>query len=421
MSKLPEVVITGLGAVSPLGVGRDAHWAALEARQSGVDWMPPFAGSDLPFRYAGLIKEFDAKDYVQPRKTIKVMSGEIQAAYASAKLALEEAGLASGGIEPNRLGVVMGSEMTYGEVEDLIDTFRQSSDGNQFVVDRWVESVCRNLFPLWMLKYLPNMAACHISVANNAHGPNNSIVQGAVSPLLAVMEATMVIQRGLADAMVVGGTGCAASVGCLPFRGWEHLSQWKGEPARASRPFDAERSGIVPGEGAAAFVLESQQSAERRGAKIIARVLGFANRFEPLVPGRPAQGTALRASIQASLATAGLKPADIGHVNAHGDSTIHTDRVEAQAIAATLGEVPVTAPKSYFGDLSAGSGAVEMAVSVLALIHGKVPPTLNYDTPDPDCPINVVRGDLLAGTKPTALLLNQSTTGQAAAVVIAAP
>jgi 3-oxoacyl-[acyl-carrier-protein] synthase II len=311
--------------------------------------------------------------------------------------------------------------MTYGEVEDLIDTFRQSSDGNQFVVDRWVDSVCRNLFPLWMLKYLPNMAACHISVANDAHGPNNSIVEGAVSPLLAVMEATMVIQRGRADAMIVGGTGCAASVGCLPFRGWEHLSKWSGEPQQASRPFDARRSGIVPGEGAAAFVLESRQSAERRGAKILARILGFANRYEPLVFGQPAKGTAIRASIQAALAAAELKPADIGHVNAHGDSTVDSDRTEAQAIAATLGDVPVTAPKSYFGDLSAGSGAVEMAVSVLALVHGKVPPTLNYETPDPDCPINVIHGQPLEGMKPTALLLNHSTTGQAAAVVIGAP
>jgi len=416
-----DVVITGLGLVTPLGIGRDAFWAALEAGQSGIEPLPEFAGTDLPFRFGARLKGFDAKQYVQPRKTIKVMCGEIQSGYSAAMLAMQDAGLEKGAIEPDRLGVVLGSEMLFGEIEEVSDVYRRCAENGQFDFNRWGGFVFKDLYPLWMLKYLPNMAACHISIAHDARGPNNSIVQGEASSLLAIGEAMMVIQRGQADAMIAGGSGASVSFNSLPFRGWEQLSKWQGEPAGASRPFDARRSGIVPGEGSGAFVLESREHAERRGAKVLARLAGFASRMEPLKSGRPAQGTAIRQSIQAALASAKMTTSDIGHVNAHGDSSVEHDRLEAQAIRATLGDTPVTALKSYFGDLGSGSGAVEMAASVLALVHGRVPPTLNYDTPDPACPINVVHGGPLTGAKPTALVLNQSSTGQAAAVVITQP
>jgi 3-oxoacyl-[acyl-carrier-protein] synthase II len=263
------------------------------------------------------------------------------------------------------------------------------------------------------------MAACHISIAHDARGPNNSIVEGGVSSLLAVWEAASAIQRGHADVMLAGGSGSYASYSCLPFRGWRHLSQWQGEPAGASRPFEAQRSGIVVGEGSAVVTLEERSRAEARGAKILARLAGFASRFEaPGDPWRPRTGRAIRQSIEGALATANLQPAEIGHVNAHGESSIDNDRLEAQAIRDTLGDVPVTAPKSLFGDLAAGSGAVELVASLLALQTGRVPRTLNYDQPDPACPINVVHGQSLPVERRTALLLNQSNTGHAAALVI---
>ncbi|MDX1945936.1 MAG: beta-ketoacyl-[acyl-carrier-protein] synthase family protein, partial [Pirellulaceae bacterium] len=382
-----EVVITGVGVVCPIGVGREPFWRALEAGQSGVGWIKEYEHTDLPFRIAGLIKGFDAKEFVQPRKTIKVMCSEIQAAYASAMLATQDAGLPKGSVPAERMGVVLGSEILYGDVEETGEVFRHCMESGQFDFSRWGDFAFKDLFPLWMLKYLPNMAACHISIACDAHGPNNSIVEGGASSLLALNEATMVIQRGHADVMLAGGSGSTASIGCLPFRGWEHLSQWPGDPTGASRPFDARRSGIVPGEGSAVFVLEDREHAERRGAKILARLLGFASRYEACTHGQPFQGTAIRQSIVAALASAGVSPDEIGHVNAHGDGGIEHDRVEALAIRETLGDVPVTAPKSYFGDLSAGSGAVEMAASVLGLAHGQIPPTLNYETFDPACPV----------------------------------
>jgi 3-oxoacyl-[acyl-carrier-protein] synthase II len=414
-----EVVITGLGVVSPIGIGHEAFWQALEAGTSGVDWMPETRGADLPFRYAARIKDFDAKLYVQPRKTIKVMCPEIQTAFAAAGMAMQHAKLVSGIVPPERIGVVLGSEMLFGELEELGDCYRHCVGEGEMKLEKWGDYAFKDLYPLWMLKYLPNMAACHISIAHDARGPNNSIVEGGVSSLLAVSEAASVIERGQADVMLAGGSGSATSFSCMPFRGWEPLAKWRGEPVAACRPFDARRSGIVPGEGAGVLLLEAREVAEARGANILARIAGYSSRFEaPPGPWQPRSGRAIRQSIEAALQSAGLQPADIGHVNAHGESSIAEDRAEAQAICAVLGDVPVTALKSYFGDCAAGSGAIELIGSVLALVHGRVPPTLNYDEPDPECPVNVVTGNPLSLAKRTAIALNQSLTGQAAAVVV---
>ena len=420
MSTPREVVITGLGVVCPIGVGQGAFWQALEAGTSGIDWFPQTRGTELPFPFAGLIRDFDPKLYIQPRKSIKVMCREIQVAYSCAALAVQDAGLPKEAPDPERMGIVLGSELFYGELEELAEVYRHCHESGVFQTERWGDVAFKNLFPLWMLKYLPNMAACHLSIVHDARGPNNSIVQGGASSLLAMMEAAMAIQRGHADVMLSGGSGSSAELTGLAFRGWEQHSQWKGDPAGASRPFEAQRCGIVVGEGAATFVLEERGHAERRGAKILGRIAGFASRYDP--PGGwnvPRSGQGIKHSIAGALAAAGMKPADIGHVNAHGDSSVRGDRVEAQVIRELLGDVPVTAIKSYFGDLGAGSGAVELAASVLGLAAGHVPPTLNYEVPDPACPVNVIHDKPLPADKKVVLKLNQSLTGQAVAMVIA--
>jgi 3-oxoacyl-[acyl-carrier-protein] synthase II len=167
--------------------------------------------------------------------------------------------------------------------------------------------------------------------------------------------------------------------------------------------------------------LESREHAERRGARVLARILGYGSTFQPpATNGQAVSGSAIRAGIQTALSDAGVRPEDIGHVNAHGIATVADDRVEAQVIRDVLGDVPVTAPKSFFGDIGAGGGAVEMVVSLLAFVHGEIPVTLNYEQPDPDCPVNVVHGSPRPLGKPVALLLNQAQMGQAVAVVIAA-
>jgi len=419
MSNLRDVVVTGMGVVSPLGVGVQTLWEGLLAGSSGIGWIEPLRGAGLPFQFAGQVKDFDAKQYVQPRKTIKVMCQEIQTAYAAAAQAMQAAGLSREQIDPQRMGVVLGSEMLYGELPEMAEVYRHCAVDGQFDAGRWGEYAFKDLFPLWMLKYLPNMAACHISIAHDAQGPNNSIVAGGVSSLLAIAEAAAIIQRGQADAMLAGGSGSLASVSSLPFRGWEHLSTWEKDPAGAIRPFDADRCGTVPGEGAGVLLLESRQHAQRRGAQPLARIAGWASRCQsPGTPWAVRSGQAIRQAIVAALKSAQVDAAEIDHINAHGEGSLVQDRIEAEAIRSTLGTVPVTALKSYFGDLGAGSGAVELIGSILALVHGQTPPTRNCEKPAPDCPIEVVRQVPRPVQQPAVLALNQSLTGQAAALVV---
>jgi 3-oxoacyl-[acyl-carrier-protein] synthase II len=389
--------------------------------RSGVGPLSFAAGSNLPVKFGAEVRDFDAKQFVKPRKSLKVMCREIQMGYSAAIMALEDAGLQPGTVEPDRFGVELGSEMFYCELEELADAYRKCIVEGQLRPDLWGVSAMTDLYPLWMLKYLPNMVACHLAIAQDARGPNNTITLDEVSCLLAFIEAVCVIERGAADVMIAGGSGTRINLTRMLYRGDKEWSHRHDEPQRAARPFDALRDGGVIGEGAGALILESRRHAEARGARILARVLGFGQGFESTPDYQPGRGAAVRHSIREALRRAGLSPQEIGHVSAHGASTIKHDRMEAQAIRDCLGDTPVTALKSYFGTLGAGTGAVEMAGNVLAVASGVTPATLNYEHADPECPVNVIRGGPLRTDKNVALALSQSNTGQAAAVIIAGP
>lgn len=420
MAPRQEIVITGVGVVSPIGIGREAFAAGLAACRSGVRRLPLFDRSDLPLPVGAAVADFDAKRYVRPRKSLKVMSRDIQFAFAAADLGRADAGLVGEAVDPDRLGVVFGADLMPCELSEVETAYRACTVDGHFDFHRWGPAAMAEVFPLWMLKYLPNMPACHIGIAQDARGPNNSVTLDEVSSLSAVAEALRVIERGHADVMIAGGVGARIHP-VIIFRGDSLRPTCREQdPARMCRPFDAERRGMVNGEGAAAFILESRRHAEARGARICARILGYASTFEARRNGEPLSGRAIRQAIRGALSDAGLPPAAIGHVNASGMSTVHDDRIEAQAIREVLGDVPVTAAKSYFGSIGAGAGAVEMAVSLIALETGSVPPTLNYEQPDPQCPVNVVRGRPLAVSQRIALLLNHVPLGQAVAMVIAA-
>ena len=419
MSEEPEVVITGVGVVSPIGVGKQPFWQSLCAGRSGVKPYSLVQGTEMPVRFGGEIADFEPKLYVKPRKSLKVMCREIQLGFAAAALAINDAGLDCEAVDRDRFGVIYGSEMLFGPPQDLEAAYRSCFVDGALHAELYGEKFMSDMYPLWMLKYLPNMAACHIGIAFDARGPNNSITLGEASGLLSVAEGMRIMQRGRADVMIVGGAGSRLDLTQMLFRGDANLSHREDEPETASRPFDADRDGLVNGEGAAAFILETRSHAEHRAAPILAAVRGCGNSFESRLDPKPATGRAIRATISQSLNEAGLTPSDIGHVNAHGVSTIEDDQLEAQAIHACLDDVPVTAPKSFFGNLGAGTGSVEMAASVLGLQAGEIPFTINYETPDPKCPVNVIRDRPLTGTRPTALLLNQSGTGQAAALILA--
>jgi 3-oxoacyl-[acyl-carrier-protein] synthase II len=415
-----DIVITGLGIVSPIGIGGDAFWTALRHGTSGVRPLSLFDAQGLPVTYGAEVTGFDPKQFVKPRKSLKVMSRDIQFGVSAADMACGQAGLSPGAIDPERFGVVFGADMILCPLDDVEAAYRSCMVDGRFDFRRWGQHAMAQLYPLWMLKYLPNMPACHIAINYDARGPSNSLATAEVSSLLAIAEASRIIERGLADVMVAGGTSSRIHPTTYVRAVLCDTARQGQDPKTASRPFDADRTGAVYGEGSAAFVLESRRHAEARGVKIFGRVLGYASGFEPRVNGSPLKGTAIRATIENSLRCAELEPGDIGHVNANGISTILDDRAEAQAIRQVLGDVPVTAPKSYFGNLGAGTGAVEMAASVLGFVNNEVPRTLNYERRDPQCPVNVVHGEPLRGAKGTAVILNQASTGQSAAVVIAA-
>jgi 3-oxoacyl-[acyl-carrier-protein] synthase II len=415
-----EVVITGVGVVSPIGIGRDAFWQSLMDQRSGIGELTAFDSRSQPCKYCGEVLDFEPKKYVRPRKSLKVMSRDIQIAFAAADLAVADSGLAEEDVDPERKGVIFGADMLYCDTEGVKDAFRSCLVDGEFDFDRWGSEAIAKMYPLWLLKFLPNMPACHVGIAQDCRGPNNSILLDEASGLQAMVEAARVVQRGAADLMITGGTSSPIDPACYEFRGRGRFSRLNGDPTKACRPFDAGRDGMVHGEGAGAIVFESRQTAEARGANVIAHVLGCASAYEPMQENAPRTGSAIRRSIKMALAEAGVTPDDIGHVNAHGLATIEADRVEAQAIHDCLGDVPVTAIKSYIGCLGAAGGAVEAAASIVGLAEKQIPVTLNYEQPDPDCPVNVIRGEPLPVEKDAALLLSQGRCGQSVAVVISA-
>jgi 3-oxoacyl-[acyl-carrier-protein] synthase II len=419
MTPLDDVVITGLGVVSPIGIGVDTFWQSLVEGRSGVRPLTLFDASQLPVRFGGEVQDFDPKVHVKPRKSLKVMSRDIQLGFAAADQAFSDAGLGPATIDPERMGVLFGTDMIQAQPDEMAAAYRACFVDGRFDFQRWGQAALAEIYPLWMLKHLPNMPACHIAIFLDARGPNNSIAAGEVSSLLAIAEASRVIERGQADVMIGGGTGSLVHPTLWVRQCASEMSHRHDDPAGASRPFDANRDGAVGGEGAAAFVLERRKHAERRGAKILGRIVSYYSTFGSPRDSGASQQAAIERSIRGALEAAKLEANHIGHVNAHGLSTVTADRIEAQAIHATMGSVPVTAPKSFFGNLGSGTGAVEMMASVLGLRQQLVPATLNYQTPDPQAPVNVVRGEPLGGRPATALLLNQTPQGQAVAMIVA--
>ena len=427
MAPKRDIVITGVGVVSPIGIGKDPFWAALCEGRSGIRRLDLFDDPSLSAPIGGQVADFDAKQYVRPRKSLKVMSRDIQLAIAAADLACADAGLRDRPIAPERLGVIFGAAMIPGELDELVGTYRSCLLDGRFDFRRWGPSAMADLFPLWMLKYLPNMPACHVGIGQDARGPSNSITMGDVSSLSALAEATRILERGQTDAMIAGGVGAGLHPVIWARGDLRGLSRRLDNPAAASRPFDAERDGVVNSEGAAALLCETQAHASARGAPILARILGCAAAFEPgnlRTFCRDATAArrdgVIRRALAGALHDAGLTAAELGCVVAHGTSAVEDDRLEAQAIRAVLGDVPVTAPKGNFGYSGAGSGALEAAVCVLTVQHKLVPHTLNFEHPDPQCPVNVVHGRPHKLDRPTALVLSHSPYGQAVAVVLAA-
>jgi 3-oxoacyl-[acyl-carrier-protein] synthase II len=419
-------VITGMGVITPIGIGLSTFWDALIQGQSGVHTIEAFDPAGLPTRFAGEVRGYDAKKFVpsSQRKNLKIMARDIQLAVGAAKLAIEDAGLWEHRPEPNRFGVEFGASMASSDLNELAPSAQGSGSAQGIDYKKWGAMAMSAMPPLWMLKYLPNMPACHISILYDLQGPNNSITQSEAASTLAIGEAYRIVARGAADLMLAGG--CDSKVHPLMmirFGLLEISSKRNDSPEQACRPFDADRDGVVPAEGAGALVLESLEHARSRGAKIYAEVVGFGSGCDAIGVSRSAadEGMGLRVAIQSALRDAAMAPRDIGYYNAHGVSTRDGDRIEVRSLRAAIGdqalEIPVSAHKSNMGNTVAACGAIEFVAGTLALHHGVIPPTINYVRPDPECPVSVVSGSPQQLQKRSFLSGNVTRLGQAAALI----
>ena len=421
-----RVVITGVGVVSPIGIGKERFWDSLKNNRSGIDYLQSIDTDQLPSPFAAEVRDFDPVQHLRDRKFLKVMSRDMQLGVASAGLAMKDTGLENGDIDPYRLGVVYGAgRMTTHPSELAAAAAASCGEDREFSMTRWGEGGMGRIAPLWLLRQLPNMPACHISIDHNACGPNNTITCRDTSALLALSEAVRVIEAGRADAMIVGA--CSSNihpVDIAKFHRFEGLSQRNDDPSRVCRPFDFERDGAVVGEGAASFVVESFEHAKRRGADIYAEVLGVGAGSDGKGAANESAGLGLVRAIEASMRRSGIRPGELGHINAQGKSTQPDDIVESRAYYRALGDcvlkVPVTAMKSFVGHFDAGAGAVELAGTLLSLKNGSVPATLNYEIPDPRCRLNVVNEGPQSLKSRTALTVNRTAMGQSAAAVLRA-
>jgi 3-oxoacyl-[acyl-carrier-protein] synthase II len=356
------------------------------------------------------------------RKGIKVMCREIQMGVASAQRALTSAGLKPGDYDVERTGVVYGSDYILTMPDEFKDGIRGSMRNGAFEYDLWAENGLPKVTPLWLLKYLPNMPASHIAIYNDLRGPSNSITMREASSNLALGEAARLIERGSADIMVAGATGTRVHpLRTVHVAMQEELALGGDDPATLSRPFDLNRIGMVLGEGAGAIVLEDLELAKSRGANILAEILNYGSSTVMASSGVGDLRQAVRNAIVQALGGSGLDINDIGHVHAHGVATRRSDAEEAEGINDVFKDrsqpVPVVTVKSHIGNPGAACGVLEVMASLLAMQHEQLFPVMTHQTPDPACPVDVVRS---TGVDSGNAFINVNVTpqGQSSSVVI---
>lgn len=379
-----RVVVTGLGTVNPLGLDVATTWKNVQEGANGVGPLTLFDASDLRAQIAAEIRDWDPEQWI-PAKEARRLDRVAQFFWASTAEALADAGISYEEDDPAalRAGVVTGSGI------GGITTFQES-------VETMRERGGDRVSPLAIAKIISNMAGGVVSIEFNLYGPNSCTVTACAASANAIGDAAEIIRRNQADVMVAGGTEAGiVEVAMASFSTSRALSFRNDDPAHASRPFDADRDGFVMGEGAASLILEERERAIARGATIYAEVLGYgmsADGYHITLP-RPGGGGAARA-MQGALDDAGLSAADIDYINAHGTSTPANDATETAAIKTVFGErayaIPVSSTKSMTGHLLGGAGALEALVSIKAINDGVAPPTINYETPDPECDLDYV-------------------------------
>ena len=375
-----RVVITGIGAITPLALNVQDTWQGLIEGRSGIDYFTRIDASQYPTRFGGEAKGFDPAQYMNFKKARR-MDRFSQFAVAAAKEALEDAQLSLEEIDPEQVGVLIGSAI--GGLDAMDEAMRNLVAG-------------KRLSPFYLVTTVANMAAFHVCHIYGLKGYNNTVVTACAAGLQAVGEAAEVIRRGAAQVMVTGGTESSSSeLGLAGFTAMRGLSTRNDDPQGACRPFDRDRDGFVCSEGCGMLVLENLEHALGRGAHIYAEVLGYSatsDAYNLVAPDPEAEGAAR--AIRWAIEDAGIRPEAVDYINAHGTSTPLNDTMETLAIKKVFGEhayqVPISSTKSMIGHLFGGAGALAAIVCALTIEHGIIHPTINYETPDPDCDLDYV-------------------------------
>ncbi len=377
-----RVVITGMGVISPVGIGVEPFWASLISGRSGIKPITHFDITDFPTKIAATVPEFDPGLYID-RKEMRRMDRFTQFAVAAAKMALEDAGVNLDSIDLERSGVSFSTGI--GGMETIETQFR--------VVN---EKGVGKMSPFYIPMMIANIAAGYISMTFGLKGPNLTYVAACAASSHAIGEGFKILQRGDADLLVAGGSEAAITPSSLGgFCAMKALSTRNDEPEKASRPFDLERDGFVMGEGSGVIVMETLEHAKKRGAKIIGEIVGFGNTADAYhITSPPPEGDGAYRAMNMALKDAGMVPTDIDYINAHGTSTGLNDKFETIAIKRVFGDaayqIPVSSTKSMTGHLLGAAGAIEIIACLMAIKESIIPPTINYENPDPECDLDYV-------------------------------
>jgi len=377
-----RVVVTGLGAITPIGIGKQEFWQALLEGKSGVAKITRFDPTDYVTKIAGEVKNFDATQYID-KKEAKRMDRFTQFAIAAAKMASEDAGLDLAAEDLQRVGTVIGTGI--GGIDTLNDQYKVLFDKGP-----------NRISPFFVPMMIANMAAGQVSIAMGLQGPCSCVITACATGTNSIGDAFRIIQRGDADVMLAGGTEAAVSPAAMAgFCAMKAMSTYNEEPEKASRPFDKKRDGFVMGEGAGVVVLESLEHALARGATIYAEVGGYGTNADAYHITAPApEGVQAAKCMELAIKDAGLQTVDVNYINAHGTSTPLNDKNETLAIKSLFGEhaskLAISSIKSMTGHLLGASGGIEFIASVLTVLNDMIPPTINYDDPDPELDLDYV-------------------------------
>ncbi len=377
-----RVVVTGVGMITPVGIDTQTTWEGLVTGRSGIGPITQFDDKEIPTQIAGEVKGFDAAKFIEA-KEIKKMDRFIHLGLATSQMVMDDAKLSVTPENAEHIGVMVGAGI--GGLPAIERAYRS-----------YMEKGYRRITPFFIPMSIINELSGHISMRFGAKGPNSCAVTACATGTHSIGDAFKIVQRGDADAMIAGGAeSCICPLGVGGFNAMKALSTRNSEPERASRPFDAQRDGFVMGEGSGMLVLEELEFAQKRGARILAEIIGYGMSGDAYHITSPApNGEGAARCMKMAIRDAGIEPSAVSYINAHGTSTKYGDELETMAIKTVFGDhaykVPVSSTKSMTGHLLGAAGGVEAVVSVLTIDRGVIPPTINLENPDPECDLDYV-------------------------------